>query len=573
MDKNALLAISLSIAVIIFWDAFIMKKISPPKKHHEKKIAGSKKPVADKVKLAKEEVEKVVPDTVSVNFDVASEGMNKKVLAHIKKTQATKEERKIIVDTKLYEAVFSNKGGVLVSWKVKNYKDGDKNPLQLVSNFSAASKDFPLSIVFKDKNRTNIINSQIADVSTDNSLIKLSDSTPAASLSFSFLDPYGARVEKVFTFHNESYLLDVDVIQKNVSRKTIDKSFSLKWSRGIGTGTEKLSTTDLVNTSISMWKDGALENEKVEDIKETIEHKGHFDWVVAESTYFASFIVPPSPSSTISIIREGEEPFNVSFLVSSDGDSNLVANAEKKDSFAVYVGPKALPFLEYPAKNFENVMDYGWFAFIAKPLMDVLRFTSDYINSYGWSIVILTVLIKLIFYPMTQTSYRSMGAMQKLQPKIAELKEKYKADPQRLQKETMSMYKTHKVNPLGGCLPMVIQIPVFFALYKVLLIAIELRSTPFLWITDLAAPDPVTTILMGVSMLVQQITTPSAGDPKQQKMMLILPVIFTFMFWSFPAGLVLYWFINNVLTIFQQMSVKKEGEAAAASGSKCPVKR
>jgi len=565
MDKKALMAIVISIMIIVLWNNLVMKRFAPPKKHAEDKVAEK---VVDNAGVFKTpQVTDITPQR-KPDFTVTSSAINSRVLKFLKKDQEKKEEREIVVDTEHYTAVFSSRGGVLLSWKTKQYLDSKGNPLELVSSLSQSKKDFPLSLLYKDKDRTKILNSQIGSVDTDSDLITLNKNKTVASLSFSLLDPYGAKLKKVFTFHNDSYLVDVDIIQENISSQNIDSSFSLRWARGINQENPTDSKA-LINTHVSTWLNGKLEQEQVEKVEDApLDYKGKISWASYGSTYFASFIIPYAPNSEVIIQREGKDKVDVSYMVASKGGA-IASKAKTQDSFGIYVGPKEVTALEYPAKGLENVMDYGWFGVIAKPLMDVLRFSSEYINSYGWSIVILTILIKLVFYPMTQTSYRSMASMQKLQPKIAELKEKYKSDPKRLQQATMEMYKTNKVNPLGGCLPMVVQIPVFFALYKVLLIAIELRHTPFLWITDLAAPDPVSTILMGVSMLLQQITTPSSGDPKQQKMMLILPVIFTFMFWSFPSGLVLYWLVNNLLTILQQMQVKKEGEAKKSG---CPVK-
>ena len=193
--------------------------------------------------------------------------------------------------------------------------------------------------------------------------------------------------------------------------------------------------------------------------------------------------------------------------------------------------------------------------------MVVLKFFYGFIGNYGFAVILLTVCIKLIFWPLTQKSYKSMKGMQKLQPEMKKMREKHGKDKQKLNQEMMSFYKDNKVNPLGGCLPMVIQIPVFFALYRVLLGSIELRHAPFmLWITDLSAKDPyyVTPLIMGVTMFLQQKMTPTNMDPTQAKIMLMMPVVFTFMFLNFPSGLVLYWLTNNLLTILQQYLIKRQ---------------
>jgi YidC/Oxa1 family membrane protein insertase len=205
-------------------------------------------------------------------------------------------------------------------------------------------------------------------------------------------------------------------------------------------------------------------------------------------------------------------------------------------------------------------LDLGWFTVLAKPMLHALKFFYGYIPNFGIGIIIITVILKILFFPLTHKSYKSMKDMSKLQPKMVALKEKFRNDKDGLNKAVMELYREHKVNPLGGCLPMIVQIPVFFALYKALMFSIELRHAPFmLWITDLSDKDPyyITPLLMGVTMFIQQKMSPSNMDEMQQKIMLALPVVFTFMFLTFPSGLVLYWLVNNILTIGQQLYINK----------------
>jgi len=195
------------------------------------------------------------------------------------------------------------------------------------------------------------------------------------------------------------------------------------------------------------------------------------------------------------------------------------------------------------------------------PMLTFLNYINTFVNNYGIAIIILTILIKIAFWPLGNKSYKSMKEMQKLQPELTAIREKYKDDKQKAGQETMALYKSHKVNPLGGCLPMVVQIPVFFALYKTLMYAIELRHAPFFWwIQDLSDKDPyyITPIIMGATMFIQQKMSPPAGDPMQQKIMLVLPVVFTFLFLTFPSGLVIYWLFNNILSIGQQYYIMKK---------------
>jgi YidC/Oxa1 family membrane protein insertase len=224
-------------------------------------------------------------------------------------------------------------------------------------------------------------------------------------------------------------------------------------------------------------------------------------------------------------------------------------------TFVLFAGPKDHGRLASLDLGLEHIIDFGFFSIIARPLFWILKFFYRYIGNYGWAIVLLTIVVRVPFIPILNRGQRSMKKLQELQPKMNELKEKYKKDPQKMQAEMMELYKKYKVNPMGGCLPMLLQIPFFFALYKVLLVAIELRGAPWIfWIADLSAKDPyyVLPLVMGATMVLQQKMTPSTMDPKQAKMMMLMPVVFTFMFLNFASGLVLYWLVNNVLGIAQQ---------------------
>jgi YidC/Oxa1 family membrane protein insertase len=223
-------------------------------------------------------------------------------------------------------------------------------------------------------------------------------------------------------------------------------------------------------------------------------------------------------------------------------------------------------------------VDYGFFEFLAKPLLALLKLFHEFAGNFGIAIIIVTVLIKVLFYPLTRKSFTAMRDMQRMQPKLEALKKKYEKDKERLNKEMMALYRTEGINPLGGCLPMVLQIPVFFALYQVLLNSIELRHAPFLfWINDLSSPEDLYTLdvagfglplrllplVMGVTMMMQQKMTPSSMDKAQQQIMMIMPVMFTFLFWGFPSGLVLYWLVNNVISIMQQWWMNRGAKPAA----------
>jgi len=284
-------------------------------------------------------------------------------------------------------------------------------------------------------------------------------------------------------------------------------------------------------------------------------------WTAFEEKYFASILVPAAPVDRVRLMRDGDLVENQ--VISSS--MALQPGESLEYSYTVFAGPKRVDLLTSVGQRIDELVDFGWFAVIAHPLLIALKFFYSFIGNYGIAIILLTVLIKMLFWPLTQKSYTSMKSMQKLQPKMQQLREKYKNDRERMNRELMELYKTHRVNPLGGCLPMIVQIPVFFALYKVLLFSIELRHAPFMfWLTDLSAKDPyyVTPLIMGASMFFQQKMMPSQMDPNQQRIMMLMPVIFTFMFLNFPSGLVIYWLVNNLLTIGQQYLINRKAEAA-----------
>jgi YidC/Oxa1 family membrane protein insertase len=256
---------------------------------------------------------------------------------------------------------------------------------------------------------------------------------------------------------------------------------------------------------------------------------------------------------------------NDRYLLGTYGPGKSLNSGETaRFSSILYVGPKLNKQLKEVAEGFELTRDYGWLAVIAKPMYWVLETIHDYVGNWGWAIIIFTILLKLIFYKLSETSYRSMAKMKKFTPRIQALKDRYGDDKQRMQQAMMELYKKEKVNPLGGCLPMLVQIPFFIALYWVLMESVELRQAPWiLWIKDLSIKDPffVLPIIMGASMFIQQKLNPAPPDPMQAKIMQALPIIFTAFFAFFPAGLVLYWVVNNVLSIAQQYVITKRIEA------------
>jgi len=306
----------------------------------------------------------------------------------------------------------------------------------------------------------------------------------------------------------------------------------------------------------SAWMIGEeLEKKSPEADAPTLRRDGPVKWLALQDKYFMSVFIPENANSLFSKL-ENER-------VVSAGLSLPGGSGEQVHKTRLYAGPKQYDVLKSFGIGLEDTIDFGWFIYgswsivkaVAKPLFSILRFIYDYTHNYGVAIILLTLGIKLLFVPLQYKSYKSMQGMQTIQPKVLALQEKFKDNKEKLNQELMKLYKEHKVNPVGGCLPMVLQMPVFVALFNILYMTIDLRQAPFmLWITDLSIQDPyyVLPVLMGISMVVQQKIMPTTMDPTQAKMMMILPVGLTFLFVTFPAGLVLYWVTNNVLTITQQ---------------------
>ena len=290
-------------------------------------------------------------------------------------------------------------------------------------------------------------------------------------------------------------------------------------------------------------------------------------WVAWLQHYFVTAWIPAADSNNVVQTRKDSQG---NYIVGFTGPSlNVPAGAQAETSAVLYAGPKIQSELKTLSPGLELTVDYGFLWFIAQPIFWLLEQIHKLLGNWGWSIIMLTVIIKLIFFPLSAASYRSMARMRAVAPKLQALKEKYGDDRQKMSQGMMELYKKEKITPLGGCLPILVQMPVFLALYWVLLESVEMRQAPWLlWITDLAIKDPyfILPLIMGVTMFIQQQLNPTPPDPMQARVMKLMPIIFTFFFLWFPAGLVLYWVVNNVLSIAQQWYITRQIERAAAQG-------
>jgi YidC/Oxa1 family membrane protein insertase len=281
--------------------------------------------------------------------------------------------------------------------------------------------------------------------------------------------------------------------------------------------------------------------------------------------YFVSAFVPPEKTPRDIFTKKLDNNLYAVGEIMPLG--TIAPGASTTMDVRLYSGPQISKVLEGVAPGLELVKDYGWLTIIAKPIFWLMTHIHAILGNWGWTIIVLTVLIKLAFFPLSAASYRSMAKMKLVTPRMTAIRERHKGDPQKMNQAMMELYKTEKINPLGGCLPIAVQIPVFISLYWVLLASVEMRNAPWLgWIHDLASPDPfyILPVVMAVSMFVQTKLNPTPPDPVQAKVMMFMPIVFSVMFFFFPAGLVLYWVVNNVLSIAQQYVITRKFQAPAA---------
>lgn len=458
--------------------------------------------------------------------------------------KATAEEKEIKVDTEFYSAVFTTRGGTLKHFEIKKYKDKEGKNVVLLKGQGLES---PLSL-----GPTDGFNLSDAGFQTSGKDITVDKDKKSDSLIFEYADS-GLSVKRTYTFYSNDYRIDVKDEVSGLPDYwiTIGNDFGIYESkdRSAHVGPVLLTGTKRVEPKL----------------KEAESYRDDLKWIAQEDKYFFAALVPLTPMEEAKAWKKNDIP-----LIAFKGKPAT-------NSFILYAGPKEYDRLKALHVGLEHIVDFGFFSVLAVPLFWTLKLFYNILGNYGWAIVLLTIIIRIPFIPLVNKSQKSMKKLQELQPKMAEVREKFKKDPQRMQREMMDLYKKYKVNPLGGCLPMLLQIPVFFALYKILLIAIELRGAPFmLWLKDLSAPDTLLghiplwfpliggfavgplPILMGATMIIQQKMTPTSMDPAQNRIMMLMPLVFTFMFLNFATGLVLYWLMNNIFSIAQQLYVNRK---------------
>ena len=554
MDKRTILAFILSFVILVGWSLFFAPK--QEQTPVEREVPASH--VEEKVQKSQKETSSPLP--------ASSSGPEETPVKAI----LIEDEKEIKIDTPLYRAVLSNAGPTIRSFKLKNYRQ-TTDPSSPLIDLVSLKKGMGDSLLITFYNHSASKEGTPTVFQVDEDAVHLSPGASPKEIVFKGVTQEGLSIVQTFRFHSDHYRIDLNVEVTNGSGSPVEGVFrgSLKAMPPKDQGGY------YAYVGFAVLLNDKLEEVEAEDPSDEKTVRGPLGWVAYEDNYFMTAIVPDVPSEGNFTGRHLSSGILEGIYVQPPISIN--PSELRTSQYALYLGPRDLGILKDFGRNLDRAINFGWTDIIAKPLLYILRFFDTYIHNYGLSIILLTILVKILFWPLTHKSYKSMKEMQKLQPLMAKLREKYKNDKQKLNQEMMALYKTYKVNPMGGCLPMIIQIPVFFALFRVLGGCIELRHAPFaLWINDLSAPDrlfhfpfqipfmtppygiPILTLLMGASMFIQQKMTPTPGDPAQAKIMMFLPIIFTFMFINFPSGLVLYWLVNNILSIGQQYRIHKK---------------
>ena len=549
MEKQSLIAVLLSLVVLIGYQYLIAHLYPPP--------PPNALPSSETRTTAPVE-EKLPPPVPSQAEGLEQHGEQPLSSAT---TANTPGPREFTIENDVYIAVFSSLGGTLKSLHLKQYPgDQGRNspPREMIA--PGPRGELPIEVRLEGKGITDSDAGVSYQVIRGNNTVTIHEDEES-TLEFRGTTAKGVIITKRLTFSGRTYGIGLEVQVENAPQSV--SLLSVVWNHALGQHQQTAMYTEhgpvaLIGRKFFYEAGTAL----VE--KEKLLGPDRIRWAGYADTYFLSAIVPP----------EGD---NYSLLLSTQEGTvatKLAVPWNRQPVFyTVYVGPKEFSALNAVNPSLDRAIDFGWSHFIARPLLSILKLSHSLTGNYGIDIILLTILVKLIFFPLSLKSFKSMAEMQKLQPQLEQLRAQHQNDREALNREMMEMYRRHKINPLGGCLPLLVQFPVFIGLYQALMMAIELRQAPFFgWIQDLSQPDrlgtfalpfvdppgiPVLTILMGGTMIVQQAMTPMPGDPMQQKMMMLMPIIFTVMFVNFPAGLVLYWLVNNVLSIAQQYAYNK----------------
>lgn len=481
----------------------------------------------------------------------------------VENTNAVAATGKIIkVETDVVEALINTRGGVIQSLKLKQYPVDVDHPddyLEIVHQ--QQDSIYLVQNGLRARNQPAPTHHDIFSTAQDS--YQLEEGHDELRVPFSWTKD-GVQVTKTYIFKRATYLIDVNHrVQNNTAQEWVGSQYrQLQRSRPLETSKFLYTYTGAVvyNEEIKYDK---VDFDDMEDASLNLQSSG--GWAAMIEHYFLSAWVAAPQENNLMYSIANTKRYPATYTIGLRSDNQTVASgASTEFSSQLFVGPKLVNRLEQITPGLELTVDYGWLTFLSKPLYWLLSFFNGIVGNWGFAIILLTLLVKAVFFKLSETSYKSMAKMRKVAPRLKTLKERYGDDRQKMNQAMMELYKEEKVNPMGGCLPIAVQIPVFIALYWALLESVELRQAPFiLWINDLSVMDPyfVLPVIMGVSMLLQQKLNPAPPDPIQAKVMMVLPLVFTVFFAFFPSGLVLYWVVNNVLSITQQYIITRRIEA------------
>jgi len=553
-QARLLIAIVLSAAVFLVWQFFFVDRDAVQKtaKKTEQPPASTEQVQPAKPYAAQQE-DAVIKPTGVTETAVAKPGLQTKI---------------ITVDTPLYRAKISEEGAGFTSFILKDYKETNAEDSPLKEIIPQKSAFETVLVGYDGKSLAGLDN---AVFSADLNVDTLSVKEGSQKITFSWTSEQGVIIEKTYSFSPDSYMIGLDVTVKNGSDLNVQDKLYVALKASVPNDKRVYGFE-----GPSVFINDDLEEVDLDDIDEKNTYSGSLKWVALQDRYFMTSIIPAhAEEASMRLTVKEDNVLEAQYL---NPVSDIRPGTQHTYQYSLFFGPKSMQILSTVGHDLSEALNFGFFDIIAKPCVWLMNKLYSVIPNYGFAIIILTLLIKIVLWPLGSKSYKSMSEMKRIQPLMKEIREKYKNDKKKMNEEVMGLYRTYKINPLGGCLPMVVQLPVFFALYRMLYQTIELRHAPFfLWIDDLSAPDrlghfaidhipfmeppygiPVLTIIMGASMLLQQKMSPPMGDPMQAKMMMFMPIIFTFIFINFSSGLVLYWLVNNILSIGQQYYIQKK---------------
>ena len=479
-----------------------------------------------------------------------------------------KAEPVLVIQTDLYRVALSNQGGTVRSWQLKQYRGNDGKPLELVN--AAAGLEFPFSLYFPNAKPTADVNwtwyKQIPD--PDN-----------LGVTYEYSDGR-TNVRKTFRFQQHSYLTQVST-DVTVDGKQLQHL--IQWRGGFGDLTVPTSAGNQRTLYFDVTQNKLVEQTAKSAANGPVTATGNFSFGGLADNYFAAVFLPEGNGNMTHVtfddkvrtpLDEAPQPY-----------TGMAVGNGPPNRFELFVGPKDLDLLAKINPKLEQTVDFGWLSFLAKPLFLIVNYVNDhYVRNFGWAIVVVTIALNFALFPIKMANMKSMRKMQALKPQIDAINNKYKGisirDPKKADQnqEVMDLYKKHGVNPMGGCVPMLLQIPFFIAFYKVFTVSVEMRGAQWLWVTDLSQPEhwqiKILPLVMIASQFIMQKMTPQpAGDPAQQKMMMFMPLVFGFMFYNFPSGLVLYYLTSNLVSMAQQWFFNKTSLANVAAQSVLPPKK